>query len=159
MAEVNSYLVDWSIRFLENKDAIRKEILKIEKNDDGSDFTAHYKDKAKYFMVIPALAEDIFGKMQIDSALGIFTLNNFANIRFVVSEWKRLIEFKFLNIYFINPFSSADKVWAINPYVHNKICDNASLEPGLKSMSEMVAPLGTEELNNKIKALKEESGL
>ena len=159
MVDVTSYLVDWSIKFLENKDVIRKEIVKIEKNVSGFDFAVHYKDKVKYVIIVPALVNDIFSKMQIDAAFGVFTLNNFVNIRFVVSEWKRLTNFKFLNIYFINPFSSHDKVWTINPYVHDKICDSASLEPGLKSMSEMVAPLGVEELNNKIKSLREESGL
>ncbi len=34
-----------------------------------------------------------------------------------------------------------------------------SLELGLKSMAEMVVPTGIEELNNKIKMLKEEPAL
>ena len=58
----------------------------------------------------------------------------------------------------MNPFSSTDKVWAISPYMHDKIGDKSSLELGLKTMSEMVALLGLGELDNKVKSLKEESG-
>jgi hypothetical protein len=159
MDKVNSYLADWSIKFLENKDAIRKEIIKIEKNISGFDFVIHYKDKVKYFVVSPILGNDIVNKIKADGYFGIITLNNMANIKFVVSNWEKLAGFKFLNAYFVNPFSSPDKMWAINPYIHDKVCDRSSLELGLKSLAEMVAPLGVEELNNKIKLLKEESGL
>ena len=66
---------------------------------------------------------------------------------------------KFLNIYFVNPFSSSDKIWTINLPIHDKVCDKAPLELGLRAMAEMVVPIRIEELNNKIKLLKEESGL
>lgn len=157
MADINSYLVDWSIRFLENKDAIRKEIVKIEKKQEGFDFIIHYKDKIRYFIVKPVLGNDIFN--EVKGYFGIITINNPANIRFVVSNWKRLTEFEFLSIYFVNPFSNADKVWTICPYVHNRICDNVSLELGLASLAEIVEPLGIEKLNNEVKLLKGESGL
>ena len=76
-----------------------------------------------------------------------------------MSNWKRLVDLKFLNIYFVNPFSGSEKVWIINPYIHDRICDKSSLELGIESMAEMVEIIGLEELNNKIKLLKEESGL
>ena len=159
MNNVNSFLADWSIRFLKNKDSIKKEIVDIEKNKNGFDFTINYKDKTKYFIIRPILQNDMFDKIKWEEYFGIITLNNFVNIRFVVSNWKKIVDFKFLNIYFANPFSSSDKIWTINPYTHDKVCDKASLELGLRAMAEMVAPIGIEELNNKIKLLKEESGL
>lgn len=76
------------------------------------------------------------------------------NLRFVLGNWKKLADFKSLNFYFINPFSKLDRVWILCPHIHNRICDKASLELGLKSMAEMVNSLGLEELNNKIKLLK-----
>jgi len=172
MGNVNSFVVDWSIRFLENKDAIKGEIDNIEKNTrkptdgsepvsgttsggkDGFDFIINYKDKTKYFIVSLTLDNSIFSKLKNDGYNGIFTLNNSTNIRFIVSNWKQLVEFKFLNIYFINPFSDSDKVWVICPYIHDKVCDKTSLEAGLESMSETVNPIGSEELNNKIKLLR-----
>ena len=159
MDNAASYLVDWGIRFLENKDSIKKEIVNIEKNISGFDFIVHYKDKVKYFIVMPILENDIFSEIKNDAAFGAFTLNNLANIRFVISEWEKLTNFKFLSIYFANPFSNSDKIWIINPYVHDRICDKSSLELGLRSMAEMVEHLGVEELNNKVKLLGGESGL
>ena len=158
MDNVNSFLFDWAIRFLENKDTIRKEIINIEKNENNSDFIIHYKDKVMYFIIKPILEGNIFSRINVNDSYGIFTLNNAANVRFVVTEWRNLVEFKFLRIYFINPFSSADKVWAISPYIHDRICDKASLELGLKSMAEMVMPIGVEELSNKLRLLKEAPG-
>ncbi|MCH8003502.1 MAG: hypothetical protein IH934_02630 [Nanoarchaeota archaeon] len=154
MNNVNSFIVDWSIRFLENKDSVKGEIVNIEKYKEGFDFIINYKDKTKYFIVSLTLEGDIINRIKNDSYYGIFTLNNSTNIRFIVSNWKQLVEFRFLNIYFVNPFSDSDKVWVICPYIHDKICDRTSLESGLKSMAEMVNPLGLEELNNKIKLLR-----
>ena len=158
MVDVDSFLIDWCIRFLQNKDSIRKEIMNIEKTQQNS-FAIHYKDKVKYFFIAAIINNDVFNNLNTDSFTGIFTLNNPSNIRFVVTEWKKLTEFKFLSIFFINPFSTADKVWAISPYIHDRICDKSSLELGLKSMAEMVVPIGIEELNNKVSLLKEEPAL
>ena len=158
MADVDSFLIGWCIRFLQNKDSLRKEIISIEKTRQNA-FIIHYKDKVKYFFIATILNNDIFNNLNMDGFIGIFTLNNPSNIRFVVTEWKKLTEFKFLSIFFINPISTAEKAWAISPYIHDRICDKSSLELGLKSMAEMVIPLGIEELNNKIRRLKEEPAL
>ena len=34
MAEINSFLIEWGIKYIENKDIIRKELIKIEKNEE-----------------------------------------------------------------------------------------------------------------------------
>ena len=158
MVNIDSFLIDWCIRFLQNKDSIRKEIINIEKTRQDA-FAIHYKDKVKYFFIAPIINNDVFNNLKTDSFIGIFALNNPSNIRFIVTEWKKLIEFKFLSIFFINPISSTEKVWAISPCIHNRVCDKSSLELGLKSMAEMVIPLGIEELNNKVRLLKEEPAL
>jgi hypothetical protein len=150
MDDVNPFLIDWSIRFLENKDIIRKEIVNIEKNKEGFDFAVYYRDKVRYFIVKLILENDIFNKIEGDQYIGFFTLNNLANIRFVVSNWKKFTDFKFLSIYFINPFSSSDKVWIICPFIHDKVCDKSSLELGLKSMAEMVEIISEEKLNKRL---------
>lgn len=157
MDNINSFLVDWSIRFLENKDVIRKEIINIEKGKRN--FSIHYKDKIGRFFVEPVLGDYIFSKIKNEDYIGFITLNNMANIKFVVSNWTKLIKFKFLSVYFINPFSTSDKVWIIRPYIHDRICDKASLELGLRSMAEMVNTINIEEIGRKIKLLGKESGL
>ena len=151
MNDINSFLIGWSIRFLENKDSIKREIIKIEKNCEGFDFTVNYKDKSKCFIVMPLLEDNIFTKLKEDGYFGVIILNNPANIRFVVSHWDKLVNFRFLSIYFVNPFSESDKAWVIIPNVHDKICDRASLDLGLKSMADMVMFTGIEEVNKRIK--------
>jgi|TARA_B100001964_G_C14255374_1_gene612133 hypothetical protein len=158
MGNVNSFLADWTIRFLENKDAIKGEIVKIEKDKGGFDFVINYKDKVKCFIIAPILDNNASGRIKNEGHFGVVTLNNPSNIRSVINEWKKLADFEFLNIYFVNPFSSADKAWVINPYIHDKVCDKASLELGLKAMAEMVNIIGMDEMNKKVKLLKEESG-
>ena len=67
-----------------------------------------------------------------------------------MKSWKRLIDFKFLNIIFVNPFSGFDKKWIVFPYTHHRVCDESSLELGLKSMFDMVEPIEEKELIAKI---------
>lgn len=155
MENANSFLMNWAIRFIENKDSIRREIIKIEKGVEGFDFAVSYKDKVKYFFIKLQLDSSIFTKIRDSMACGIFTLNNISNIRFIATEWRKLSDFKLLNIYFANPFSGMDKVWAINPYTHNKVCDLSTLELGLMSMAELVATLGIEEFISKVKSIED----
>ena len=150
MNNVNSFLIDWSIRFLENRDTIKGEIINIEKGKNGFDFIINYKDKINYYIIVPILDTGILNKIKDDNHYGIFTLNNMGNIGFVLSNWEKLTSFKFLNIYFVNPFSNSDKVWIISPYIHEKVCDKMSLESGLKSMAEMVETISVEELNKRL---------
>jgi hypothetical protein len=157
MDDKSPFLTEWCIRFLENKDIIRKEIIGVDKDKDGFDFVIRYKDKTKCFSVLPTLKDDILSKANNEGNFGFFTLNNIENIKFVLSNWKKLSEFKFLNIYFINPFSKSDRVWTLCPYIHERVCDKSSLELGLKSMAEMVEPVNPVELEDKIRLREQKS--
>lgn len=151
MHGVNSFLVDWAIRFLESKDTIRKSIVNIKKKDSSA-LIVSYKDKTKYFIVKPILEDGIIDKIKDNEHVGIVTLNNDINVRFIVKNWEKFSSLKFLSIYFINPFSDIDKAWILSPFVHDKICDKDSLEIGLKSMSEMVDSIGYTEMEQKLKS-------
>ena len=159
MHNANSFLVDWSIGFMENKDFIKKRIKSIKKTKDEFDFIINYKDKIKYFILKTYLYEDLFNKIKSNEHFGVITLNNLSNIDFVVRNWKKLTDFRYLSIYFINPFSNLDKAWTLFPHVHEKICDKTSLEKGLKSMSEMIEPIEYNELGQKLRSKREESDL
>jgi|TARA_Y100000310_G_C20465392_1_gene707367 hypothetical protein len=159
MQNINSFLVDWAIKFLENRDVIRKNIVKIEKSKEECDFVIHYKDNVKYFFVKEYLEGDILSEIKNKEHVGIFTLNNKENVKFLVSNWKEYSKMRSLSIYFVNPFSNSDKVWTLRPCIHDKICDSSSLELGLKSMSDMVEPMGKLQLERKIKLKKEEPDL
>jgi hypothetical protein len=155
---MDQFLIKWTIRFLENRDSIRKEIVKIENSENG--FLVERRDKpVQKFIVEKKLSSDLFSGLKLNEHFCVVTLNNAKNIKFVAEHWNRLAGSNFLKIYFINPFSSMDKVWIINPHIHDKICDKSSLLVGLKSMAESVELTDEFGLEEKIKSKTEESGL
>src|SRR3989338_9079960 len=143
MDAVVSFLREWAVSYVKNKDIIAGNIEGIEENKDGFDIIVRYKDKISFFIIRPLLkdAEEIIKKMDKEGHYGLVMLNNKENLNIVIWNWKRLIEFKNLCVYFVNPFSQLDKKWLVFPCTHSRICDENSLETGLKAMFEMVEPI------------------
>ena len=150
--KLRSFLIDWTIDFIKNKDIISKRIEKIENGKDGFDLYVKYKDREQYFIITPTIndVDLVVQKINNNSYFSIVTVNSKENFDVVLKNWNKLINFKFLNITFVNPFSGMDRKWVILPHTHHKICDESSLETGLKSMFEMVEPIEEEQLTAKI---------
>ena len=153
----HDFLIDWTINFIKNKDIIAKKIVQIENGKDGFDLYVKYKDREQYFIIDPKIVniDDIIKKMNNIAQsnivhFSIVVLNSKENLNIILKNWNKMIDFKFLNIIFANPFSELDKKWIISPHIHNKICDASSLENGLKSMFEMVEPIEEEQLIAKL---------
>ncbi|MDP3765514.1 MAG: hypothetical protein Q8R04_03295 [Nanoarchaeota archaeon] len=144
----HSFLVDWTTNFIKNKDIISKKIEHIENGKGGFDLCVKYRDREQYFIIAPNLVDidSIIQKINNDSYFSIVTLNSKENFDNILKNWSKLISFKFLNIIFVNPFSEMDKKWIVFPYTHQKICDESSLENGLKSMFAMVEPIEEQQL-------------
>lgn len=150
--KVHSFLADWTVNFIKNKDIITKKIEQIENGKDGFDLYVKYKDREQYFIIAPAIADidSIIQRINNDFYFSIVTLNSKENFDIIVKNWNRLISFKLLSIIFVNPFSELDKKWVVFPHTHNKICDESSLKNGLKAMFQMVEPINEEQLVAKI---------
>ena len=150
--KAHSFLVEWTIHFIKNKDIISKKIENIENGKDGFDLSVKYKDREQYFTIIPNIVDidSIIQRISNDYYFSIVTLNSKENFEIILKNWNKLIHFKFLNIIFVNPFSEIDKKWIIFPHTHHKICDESSLENGLKAMFKMVEPIEEKELIVKI---------
>ena len=161
----HSFLVDWTVNFIKNKDIISKKIKNIENGKDGFDLYVKFKDREQYFIITPNIVdvnsiiqrivscERVRNEAHSHSTnffFSIVTLNSKENFDVILKNWNKLINFKFLSIIFVNPFSELDKKWIIFPHTHNKICDESSLENGLKSMFEMVEQIKEEQLIAKI---------
>ena len=148
----HSFLLEWTINFVKNKDIISKKIEKIENGRDGFDLYVKYKDREQYFIILPVIndIDSIIQKINNNAYFSIVTLNSKENFDMIVKNWSRFVNFKFLNIIFVNPFSELDKKWIVFPHTHHKICDESSLENGLKSMFGMVEPIEEEQLMAKI---------
>ncbi len=147
-----SFLLDWTVKYIKNKDIISKKIEHIENGKDDFDLYVKYKDREQYFIIIPNIVDidSIIKKINNNFHFSVVTLNSKENFGTIVKNWNRLISFKFLNIIFVNPFSELDKKWVVFPHTHHKICDEASLENGLKSMFSMVEPIEEQQLAAKI---------
>ena len=150
--KAHSFLAEWAINFLKNKDILAKKIEKIERDKDGFDVYVKYRDREQYVIVAPQLKDidSMIKKINNISYFSIVTLNSKENFDAIVKKWNALTGFKFLNIIFVNPFSESDKKWVIFPHTHHKICDEGSLETGLKSMFGMVEPIEEVQLLAKI---------
>lgn len=146
--KVHSFLADWTVNFIKNKDIIAKKIEQIENGKDGFDLYVKYKDREQYFIIAQNIIDidSIVQRINNNSHFSIVTLNSKENFEIIVKNWRRLTDFKFLSIIFVNPFSEIDKKWVVFPHTHNKICDESSLKNGLKSMFEMVEPIEEQQL-------------
>ncbi len=128
---------------MKNRDLIRKDLEKIEKNKEGFDLVITFKDRKQFFIIMPEIdnIEEVIAKINEKDYFGLVMLNTTNNFEMVVENWNKLVKFDSLMLYFINPFSTLDKKWVICPHVHHKICDKNSFKTGLKSMFDMVTPI------------------
>ncbi|MBI2649775.1 hypothetical protein HYX04_00505 [Candidatus Woesearchaeota archaeon] len=150
--KLHSFLLDWTINFIKNKDIISKKIEKVENGKDGFDLYVKYKDREQYFIIVANIADidSIIQRIDNSHYFSIVTLNSKENFDIIIKNWDRLINFKFLNIIFVNPFSEMDKKWIVFPYTHQKISDESSLKTGLKAMFQMVEPIEEQQLITRI---------
>ncbi len=149
---IESFLLDWTKRYIENKDIIARKIVSIEKTESG--LLVKYSDRELTIVFMPFIkdASAVLHKIEnIPNYKTLVVLNSPINLDFVIKNWNKLVSFgaKF-NIYFVNPFSKTEKIWIICPYTHNFIADMDSLELGLKTMSENVEYVVSEEEIKKI---------
>lgn len=147
-----SFLVEWTVNFIKNKDIISKKIQNIENGRNGFDLHVKYMDREQYFIIAPSISDidSIMQKIDNSAHYTIVTLNSKENFHVMLKNWPKLVNFKFLSIIFVNPFSELDKKWVIFPYTHHMVCDESSLENGLKSMFDMVEPIEEKQLLVKI---------
>ncbi|MBD3164797.1 hypothetical protein GF323_06375 [Candidatus Woesearchaeota archaeon] len=140
------FILDWAEKYFKSRDAYNKKITGISRDEDG--FTIKYREKQEKIIAIDDLNR--LDNSKLGPNLSIVTLNNRKNLDYLYRNWGALLRIEALRIYFINPFSITDKKWAINPNIHSKITEEASLKPGLLSIFETVEPLTPEILMNKL---------
>lgn len=147
-SKISKFLVEWAENYFKSRDAFTKSIVSMEKTEKGLDIT--FKDKKEKVSVIADLSliqESILPNLADNTS--IITLNNRKNLDILYDFWSKL-NTKSIKIYFINPFSTTDRKWIINPQVHSKISEPSALKTGLLAMFETVEPLTLEMLKSKI---------
>ncbi len=144
--KITKYIIDWAESYFRSRDAFHKKILSIEKINNGLIIT--FKDKKETILAILDLSQ--VKERDIKENTTLITLNNRKNVDYLHYNWPKLANISSFKIYFINPFSTLEKRWIINPHIHSKICDESTLRAGLLSMFETVEPLTKDIFVNKL---------
>ncbi|HME87319.1 MAG TPA: hypothetical protein VKE88_02810 [Candidatus Nanoarchaeia archaeon] len=138
--KVVSFLKEWAVRYVKNKDLITKKIMSVEEFDDS--FKIIRKDKEQTCYIVPFVHSDAKGLERVKSQehnKAIFCFHTKENYEHMIKNWKYYVGFgRLFAIYFCNPFSKTDKVIVLNPHTHELISDEESLVTGLKTMAENV---------------------
>ena len=125
---MNQRLRDWAENFLRHRDLFKKNLKDIKETNDG--FIAHFKTKDEKYIIQENLELDDIPK---DENICYVTMNNQKNFTKLLTDWKILVSFKNLRIIFVEKISTG-KHWVVNPHIHDKISEKASLKSGLKSL-------------------------
>ena len=142
------FLREWTISYVKHRDMLAKNIVNIKEAQDR--VIIKLKDKKQIFLIRPIADDSLIEEINKDKNIGIVMLNSKENLDFLIKNWSKLIKFEKLTLFFVNPLSVLEKKWFISPYIHNKICDEDSLNLGLKTMFETVESIKEKELMKKI---------
>ena len=152
MDKLVEFLANWTKEYLKSKNTVTKSLVSVE--EKGTELVARFKDREQRIVIAPFMNSfaEVLGELtkNPEMHLAVVTFNSEKSFKALLENWKELVKHRNFNIYFVNPFSQLDKRWIIFPFTHAKICDEDSLELGLKSMFEMVDRISEEEAKGKI---------
>ena len=137
-------LAEWTITFVKHKDMMKQQIISLEEKNSIVHVSLKADNKQDYLVFEKTFdfkkVEDVCKKSDADShySVNVVCYNTQENLKFIIQHWKEFASHQRLLFYFVNPKSMTDIKWVINPWLHNRISDAASLETGLKSMFSMV---------------------
>ncbi|NQU98117.1 hypothetical protein HQ533_01505 [Candidatus Woesearchaeota archaeon] len=123
-------LKEWTIHFVKNKDLLQKNLVDYEEKENPIVF--HFKDKDCQYLILEVLDDSVFSFIRQTGLKTVVCLGKKENLNFFIENWKTFSSIQDLNFVFARIHDS--RRWIINPFVHNKICDDESLVLGLKSM-------------------------
>jgi hypothetical protein len=134
-----SFLKDWMLRYVKNKDIITRKITETKELDDG--FVVVKKESRQQYIISPFLNNlsilEHIKSFEHNKALVCFhTKENYDTL---LKNWKQFVDVgKNFTVFFVNPFSKTERILSISPYTHQMIADDDTIELGLKTMSETV---------------------
>ncbi len=152
MAAVEAFegLKQWALLYVKHRDIPVKKITNIKDADYG--FVIANNDGTATSCVIQPSFKAV--SSQFAKSVMIVTLSNEDNIKAVYGVWDALAANPVLLIVFANPFSAQEEKWVLKPFLHNKVCDRASLLQGLKAMAELVEPIDEEAFSARLREPK-----
>lgn len=137
-------LSEWTTTFIKHRDMMKQQIVSLEEKQGVVHVLMKGDKKQDYFVFEKTVdvkhLEDASKKSDADPnySINVVCYNTSENIKLLVQHWKEIAMHTRLLFYFVNPNSATEIKWTINPWLHNRISDHATLEAGLKSMASMV---------------------
>jgi len=123
-------LKEWTVHFVKNKDLLQKKLVSYEEKDNIIAF--HFKNVDKEYLLVENLNESVLSFVKHPGFKNVVCSAKKENLKFLIDNWTELKKIENFNFIFVNVRNNV--CWIINPFVHNKICDDSSLILGLKSM-------------------------
>ncbi len=145
MTEI-SFLKEWMVRYVKNKDLISKKIISV--TEEETSFVVKRNDYEQKFFIEPYLKDlnKLSGK-GYEHRKTFVCFHTKENFNALIKNWEFFVGLgKMFTICFVNPFSKTDKVLSLSPYTHNMISEKEALEQGLRTMSESVEFTTEEEI-------------
>ncbi|MFH1398631.1 MAG: hypothetical protein ABIG95_00795 [Candidatus Woesearchaeota archaeon] len=129
-------LLEWASIYIKHRDLVLRRIKDIQVKPDQL-IVAYKDDTVEIVLADPSMQNC----QPVKEKTTFITINTKPNLAILFQNWKTYSQIKELTIIFINPNSELDTKWIIRPYIHSRICDEASLKTGLKAMFETVEAL------------------
>ena len=126
-------LKQWTIDYIRSRDAAFQQIAEIITDSKEADIViVHHDGKKKYFLVANEFGTDLLARNITPVTLVV--LNTRANLGRVIGCWKQLTDRNGLTLFFVNPNSSTENKWSVNPAVHARVTEERALKSGLETL-------------------------
>jgi len=125
-------LIEWTEHYFRHKDIFDKKLENIIKEKEH--LILKYKDRKDIVFINAVLEKEVFKALENYKEydkLFIICAESRTNIDFIIENWKEIL-IKNLTIVFVN-IKMNNRV-LLNPFVHNMICDETTLESGIRAL-------------------------
>ncbi len=125
-------LLDWTLRYIKYKDAVKRSILKITEKSKNEIQVKEKSGKELLYVCFNEMDSVDISKFSDEK---IVCLNTKENIDWLIKKWGDVVKTK-VTFIFVNPERSAS--WAINPALHNAITDKSALKTGIYTLFDSI---------------------
>lgn len=126
--EIN--LKEWTINYVKNKDLIFRKLKDFDESKDSVIF--HFKDKDVEYLISSELDDNVVIFLNSKGHKAVVCDSRKSNLDYILKNWNKLKVRENFIILMVK-LETGEK-FVLNPHVHNKICDEASLKKGLQSL-------------------------
>ncbi|MBI4448522.1 hypothetical protein HY641_00655 [Candidatus Woesearchaeota archaeon] len=144
MNSIRDTLREWLSHHITTRNQIRADIIEMAQNTDGWDYYLKTKRGDQTYLVMPTIdIQEIAKRVSPDAHVIIITSNSPSSLQATINGWDALTRLRRLSIFFVNPYATHEKHWALHPAAHDMLIGRTNLAARLKTLFESVAPYTT----------------